>query len=63
MALIPATFMTGVCTAYLLQAPEGFRLNAQFSNGFGVVVAVILFLLFMKNKSKIQSNEKVTSVA
>jgi len=63
MALIPATFMSAVCTAYLLQAPEGFRLNAQFSNGVGVVVAVILFLVFMKNKSKLKEDKEYIKTA
>lgn len=60
MTLIPATFMTAVCTAYLLQAPEGFKLNGTFSNGVGVACAAILFLLFMKNKSKLKE-DKATS--
>lgn len=56
MTLIPATFMTSVCMAYILQAPEGFRLNANISNGVGVLTAAILFVLFMINKNKLVNN-------
>jgi len=63
MTLIPATFMTAVCTAYILQAPEGFRLNEQFSNGVGVVASVILFLVFMKNKSKLKEDKEDIKIA
>ena len=52
ITLVPATFMTSVCMAYILQAPEGFRLNATLSNGVGVVVALVLFGLFLVNKQK-----------
>lgn len=56
MTLIPAVFMTSVCMAYILQAPEGFRLNANISNGVGVLTAAILFVLFMINKNKLVNN-------
>ncbi|MDK2563031.1 carbon starvation protein A [Romboutsia sedimentorum] len=56
MTLIPATFMTSVCMAYILQAPEGFRLNANISNWVGVLSAAILFVLFMINKNKLVEN-------
>lgn len=52
ITLVPATFMTSVCMSYILQAPEGFRLNAKLSNGVGVVVALVLFGLFLVNKQK-----------
>lgn len=52
ITLVPATFMTSVCTSYILQAPEGFRLNATLSNGVGVVVALVLFGLFLVNRQK-----------
>ncbi len=56
MTLIPATFMTSVCMAYILQAPEGFRLNANISNWVGVLSAAILFVLFMIKKNKLVEN-------
>lgn len=57
ISLIPATFMSSVCVSYILQAPEGFRLNAMFSNGVGVVAAIVLFVLFMLNKNKFVKNK------
>ncbi|HSQ88073.1 carbon starvation protein A [Romboutsia sp.] len=62
ITLIPATFMSAVCTAYILQAKEGFKLDAIFSNSVGIVVATILFIVFMINKSKVQENKKSTSI-
>ncbi|MGL6105465.1 carbon starvation CstA family protein [Romboutsia sp.] len=53
MTMIPATFMTSVSVAYILQAPEGFKLNAAFSNAVGVGAAAILFVVFMINKDKL----------
>lgn len=44
---IPATFMTAVCTTYILMAPEGFTLSAAISYPAGVVVALSLFFLFV----------------
>ncbi len=63
IALIPATFMSSVCVSYILQAPEGFRLNAMFSNGVGVVAAIVLFVLFMLNKNKLIKNKDSKNIA
>ena len=49
--------MSSVCVSYILQAPEGFRLNAMLSNGVGVVAAIVLFVLFMLNKNKFVKNK------
>lgn len=57
MTLIPATFMSAVCTAYILQAQEGFKLASGFSNITGVVVAAALFLVFLMNVGKIKTSE------
>ncbi|PAB59503.1 carbon starvation CstA family protein [Anaeromicrobium sediminis] len=54
---IPATFMSAVTTAYILQAKEGLKLAAGFSNITGVVVAIVFFGLFMK---KAKEYEKTT---
>ncbi|MGL6105464.1 carbon starvation CstA family protein [Romboutsia sp.] len=56
MTLIPATFMSYVSVAYILQAPEGFKLNATLSNAVGAGAAVILLVLFMINKEKLVKN-------
>ncbi|MCT4595690.1 MAG: carbon starvation protein A [Anaeromicrobium sp.] len=45
---IPATFMSAVTSAYILQAKEGLKLGAGFSNIAGIVVAIVFFGLFMK---------------
>lgn len=45
---IPAVFMSAVTCAYILQAPEGFRLPAMLSNGISVAFAAVLFILFAR---------------
>jgi carbon starvation protein CstA len=59
---IPAVFMTVVTTSYILQAPEGFRINAMISNLVGIAIAIVLFVLFM-NKAKSIKNEKAKNIA
>ncbi|MCT4605673.1 MAG: carbon starvation protein A [Marinisporobacter sp.] len=49
---IPATFMTSVTTAYILQAKEGFKLAASLSNIVGVVLALVFFGMFMSKVKK-----------
>ena len=56
ITLIPATFMSYVCTSYILQAPEGFKLNAMFSDITGIVVAILLFVVFIQKAKKYKSN-------
>lgn len=58
VTLVPAIFMTAVCTAYILQAPEGLRLPGTFSNIVGVVVAIASYVIFTM-KTKKNSSEKV----
>ncbi|MCD3350266.1 carbon starvation protein A [Clostridium botulinum D/C] len=64
IAIIPATFMTAVSVSYILQAPEGFRLSALFSNVVGIIVAVLFDLLFYKRvgKSNIKSCSLVNKI-
>lgn len=45
---IPATFMSYVVTAYILQASEGFGLNSTVSNMAGIIGAACIFGFFMK---------------
>ena len=54
---IPATFMTYVVISYILQAPEGLRLNAIFSNVVGIVGAVLMFIFFLYKTKKKSSVE------
>ncbi|MEG0857758.1 MAG: carbon starvation CstA family protein [Romboutsia sp.] len=64
IAAIPATFMSYVSVAYILQAPEGFRLDATFSNITGVIVSIIFFSAFMmrvkKENNKVEKTEEVS---
>ncbi len=52
IATIPATFMSAVVTTYILQAPEGFKLSPSISQPVGIVIAVVLFGLFIVFASK-----------
>jgi len=47
VTLIPATFMTAVTVTYILQAPEGFSLSTDISYPVGIIVAIILFAVFV----------------
>lgn len=64
IAVIPAIFMSYVSIAYILQAPEGFKLNPMFSNITGVIAGIVFFVAFMmrvkKEKSKIEKTEKAS---
>lgn len=55
---IPATFMTGVTTAYILQAKEGFKLPAGLSNITGIILAVVFLGLFLFKTHKTVDNKK-----
>ena len=48
IALLPALFMTVVCTSYILIAPEGFGLPLSVGLYSGVAMMVVLALLFCK---------------
>jgi carbon starvation protein CstA len=63
ITVLPATFMTSVCTSYILQASEGFQLDATLSNIVGVVVALGLFILFMVNKDRLVKKELKSKAA
>lgn len=47
ITLIPALFMTMVCTTYILVAPEGLKLGMDISQIIGGIVTVCLFVLFL----------------
>ena len=47
IALLPATFMTGVCSTYILMAPEGLALSSELAYPAGVVFAAASGLLFI----------------
>ncbi|MDR0371666.1 MAG: carbon starvation protein A, partial [Prevotellaceae bacterium] len=50
ITLIPALFMTAVCTAYILISPEGFGLSALVSYITASVVCLSTFALFAVKK-------------
>ncbi len=50
IALVPALFMTVVCTSYILIAPEGFSLPLSVGIIAGLVMMVLLALLFFVRK-------------
>ncbi len=50
ITIVPATFMTAVSVAYILQAGEGFGLPSNPSNIAGVVVAVLTCLFFLSKR-------------
>jgi len=47
IATLPATFMTAVCSTYILVAPEGFSLSTKLAYPVGLVCAVLAFTAFM----------------
>ncbi len=57
---IPATFMSYVCISYLLQAPEGFKLPALFSDITGIIGAIAIFVLFMVKANKEKKIQQAT---
>jgi len=46
MSLIPAIFMTAVCSTYLLVAPEGFQMATRIAYPIGLGIALLITLLF-----------------
>ncbi len=53
VTLIPALFMTAVCTTYIFIAPEGFDLGKSISIGIGCTVTVFTFIYFLLWKRKV----------
>lgn len=54
IGLIPALFMTAVCTSYIMVAPEGFQLPYEVGMGIGVGLMLILGGLFLKAKKNLK---------
>ncbi len=48
VTLLPALFMTFVCSTYIFIAPEGFALSALISQVLGGVVTVIVLFFFIR---------------
>ena len=56
---IPAVFMSAVTSAYILQAPEGFRISASVSNIVGIIFALVLFGVFLNYTRKSQKEDSL----
>ncbi|GIM27409.1 carbon starvation protein CstA [Clostridium polyendosporum] len=55
LTTLPAIFMTAVSISYILQAKEGFKLQAGFSNVVGLAVALFFSALFYLKMKKSNS--------
>jgi len=55
ISLIPAIFMTAVCSVYIMVAPEGFRLstNIAYPISAAITIAVTLLFWFSVKKKKL----------
>jgi len=52
IATAPATFMTAVCSTYILIAPEGLKLSTAIGYPAGIAVAVLALAAFMFSNMK-----------
>lgn len=59
VALIPALFMTCVCTTYILMAPEGFALSSWLAYIVGGVFTILSLILFIVWYNKRKAYEKI----
>ncbi len=50
ISIIPALFMTMVCSTYILVAPEGLSWPTDISYAIGGVVTILTFVLFLRWK-------------
>lgn len=52
LTVVPATFMTFICTSYILCAPEGFQLDYTLSICVGLLAAIAAFGGFVRFRRK-----------
>lgn len=57
VSLVPALFMTMVCTSYIMIAPEGFGMSQIVGCIIGAIVTVMLLCLFIR--WKVQTEKQV----
>lgn len=57
IASVPASFMTVVSFTYILQAPEGFKLDPSISLPLGIACALVVISLFVRTALK-QRNQR-----
>lgn len=48
IAVIPAVFMTAVCSTYFLYSPEGFHLSSKIAYPIGIICAVISLAFYIR---------------
>lgn len=60
MATIPATFMTAVCTSYILIAPEGFKLSSSIAYPVGIISAMAAMVIFLVAAKKVGVKSNVS---
>lgn len=53
---IPATFMSYIVVAYILQAPEGLKIDSTISNIIGIVCSILVFILFIFKSHKVKGD-------
>ncbi|MDY6038345.1 MAG: carbon starvation CstA family protein [Eubacterium sp.] len=63
IASIPATYMTSVTVAYILQAKEGFRIDSTISNIIGISFAAIVFVFYIVKVYSKASSTPIEDVA
>lgn len=65
IATIPATFMTGVCTTYILVADEGFKISEKIAYPIGIILAALALGTFLyvakKKKIVLEDESKLTA--
>jgi carbon starvation protein CstA len=54
VTLIPALWMTMVCTTYILVAPEGFQLSVMSGNMLGGAITFTTLVLFVRWKARMK---------
>jgi len=59
MATVPATFMTAVCTSYILIAPEGFKLSQAIAYPAGIIAAIVAMTIFLIAAKKVEVKSDV----
>jgi len=59
IALLPAIFMTLVCTTYIFIAPEGFKLTHNISYAIGFSITSVCVALFFYAKHKYFKNQGI----
>ncbi len=64
VTLVPAIFMTMVCSTYILVAPEGFQLanNIAYWGGSFITICVIILFWFYTEKNCLKSDRSKTTL-